>query len=62
MKKYVTEVKAEIGNHAAETGRRIHIEFLRIAGAFLVIVNHTNSSIFLVRAPSITWFTPGVRI
>lgn len=33
-----------------------HIEFLRIAAAFLVIVNHTNSQIFMSRGPSPTWF------
>lgn len=36
--------------------RKLHIEFLRIAAAFLVIVNHTNSEIFTSIAPSATWF------
>lgn len=37
-------------------GRRTYIEFLRIIACFLVIVNHTNSRIFLARSPSATWF------
>lgn len=36
-------------------GKKTYIEFLRIAAAFLVIVNHTNSGIFLSRTPSPTW-------
>lgn len=36
--------------------RRTHIELLRILSAFLVLVNHTNSEIFLNNAPSLTWF------
>ena len=35
--------------------KKIYIEFLRIIAAFLVIVNHTNSNIFLGRTPSLTW-------
>lgn len=35
--------------------RKVYIEFLRIAAAFLVIVNHTNSRIFLRLSPSPTW-------
>ena len=42
------------GKEAA--GRRTHIELLRILAAFLVLVNHTNSEIFLSNAPSLTWF------
>ena len=34
----------------------IFIEIIRIIAAFLVIVNHTNSDIFLNRGISITWF------
>lgn len=34
-----------------------HIEFMRIVASFLVIVNHTNSRIFLSTAPSATWYT-----
>ena len=36
--------------------RKTYLEFLRIAACFLVIVNHTNSSIFLGISPSPTWF------
>lgn len=36
--------------------KKIYIEFLRIMAAFLVIVNHTNSSIFLNTEPSLIWF------
>lgn len=39
---------------SAET-RKVYIEFLRIAAAFLVIVNHTNSRIFQSMSPSPTW-------
>lgn len=39
-----------------ETGKKSYIEFLRIAACFLVIVNHTNSMIFLTSAPSPIWF------
>lgn len=35
--------------------KKTHIEFLRILAAFLVIVNHTNSRIFLSRTPGLTW-------
>lgn len=35
--------------------KKTYIEFLRIAAAFLVIVNHTNSGIFLRLQPSATW-------
>lgn len=37
--------------------KKIYIEFLRIAAAFLVIVNHTNSRIFLGVQPSALWFS-----
>lgn len=36
--------------------KKSYIEFLRIAACFLVIVNHTNSKVFLAIAPSPTWF------
>lgn len=36
--------------------KKTYIECLRIAACFLVIVNHTNSAIFLNRAPSPVWF------
>lgn len=38
------------------SSQKTHIEFLRIIASFLVIVNHTNSDIFLSNAPSVTWF------
>lgn len=38
-----------------QKSKYIFIELLRILAAFLVIVNHTNSEIFLDRGPSITW-------
>ncbi len=38
------------------SNRKTYIEFLRVLACFLVIVNHTNSSIFLSRSPSLTWF------
>lgn len=37
--------------------KKVYIEFLRIIAAFLVIVNHTNSRLFLSIAPSPTWFS-----
>lgn len=37
-------------------GKKTYIEFLRIAAAFLVIVNHTNSILFRELRPSATWF------
>lgn len=41
-----------------QTGRKsiVFIEFLRILSSFLVIVNHTNSDIFLARFPGPVWF------
>lgn len=36
--------------------RKTYIEFLRITACFLVIVNHTNSRLFLGISPSPTWF------
>lgn len=39
-----------------DTQKKSYIQFIRIAACFLVIVNHTNSRIFLSRAPSLTWF------
>lgn len=44
------------GEEEARDGRKTHIELLRILAAFLVLVNHTNSEIFLNNAPSLTWF------
>lgn len=35
--------------------KKLHIEVLRIIAAFFVIVNHTNSSIFLNAKPSALW-------
>ena len=37
--------------------KKVHIEILRIIAAFFVIVNHTNSIIFLNSQPSPLWFT-----
>lgn len=37
-------------------GKVVFIEVLRIVACFLVIVNHTNSDIFLTLAPSTTWY------
>ncbi|MDO4747803.1 MAG: acyltransferase [Eubacteriales bacterium] len=36
--------------------RKTYIEVMRIIAAFLVIVNHTNSDVFLKSTPSFTWF------
>ena len=36
--------------------RVIFVDFLRIIACFLVIVNHTNSRIFLGTTPSLLWF------
>ena len=47
------EQKALVDNKA--DSKKIYIEFLRIVAAFLVIVNHTNSRIFLSLDPSPTW-------
>lgn len=41
---------------AKEKSRHDFIDLLRIIAAFLVIVNHTNSEIFLNRGISFTWF------
>jgi len=38
------------------TGRSVYIDILRVAACFLVIVNHTNSRIFLSAEPSLIWF------
>lgn len=35
--------------------KKAYVEVLRILAAFLVIVNHTNSSIFMGRTPDLTW-------
>lgn len=44
------------GRISMDTQKKSYIEFLRIAACFLVIVNHTNSMIFLSTTPSPTWF------
>lgn len=36
--------------------KKIYLEAIRVIACFLVIVNHTNSSIFLEGKPSLTWF------
>lgn len=36
--------------------RVCYIDCLRIIACFFVIVNHTNSELFLERAPTLTWF------
>lgn len=36
--------------------RKTHLDAMRILACFLVIVNHTNSRVFLSFAPSATWF------
>ena len=36
--------------------RKLNWDILRIIACFLVIVNHTNSDVFLSMAPSLTWF------
>lgn len=36
--------------------RKVYLDFLRILACFLVIVNHTNSDIFLNSSIGITWF------
>lgn len=41
---------------ANENTKLLHIEFMRIVACFLVIVNHTEESLFLERGPSFTWF------
>lgn len=35
---------------------KIHIDFLRITACFLVVVNHTNSRLFMGNEPSPVWF------
>lgn len=35
--------------------KKTYIEFLRIAACFFVIVNHTNSRLFMCLTPSLTW-------
>ncbi len=37
-------------------GYKIHIDFLRITACFLVVVNHTNSRLFMGNPPSPVWF------
>lgn len=39
-----------------EKKRILYLDIIRIIACFLVIVNHTNSTIFLTRQPSPTWF------
>lgn len=41
---------------AMEKEKKVYIQFLRIVACFLVIVNHTNSLIFLSTSPSPLWF------
>lgn len=36
--------------------RKLNLDILRIVACFLVIVNHTNSDVFLSMTPSLTWF------
>ncbi len=38
------------------SGKKVHLEFLRILACFLVLVNHTNSSIFLNTEISNLWY------
>lgn len=52
-----------IGTAAKQSGRAAYLDFLRIAAAFLVIVNHTNSYVFKALTPdsgawyiSILWY------
>lgn len=45
----------ELSTPQTERKSIVFIEFLRILASFLVIVNHTNSDIFLARAPSLVW-------
>lgn len=42
-------------NKSIQKERIYHIELLRIIACFFVIVNHTNSNIFLNRSPDLTW-------
>lgn len=37
--------------------RKVNLDILRILACFLVIVNHTNSDVFLSTVPSLTWFS-----
>lgn len=39
-----------------QSERILFIDLLRIIACFLVIVNHTNSRIFMEHSPSLTWF------
>lgn len=49
--------KKEISNTSlAPSLHEPYIDFLRIIACFMVIVNHTNSSIFLNTTPCKTWF------
>ena len=41
--------------HIPTLNKKVHIEVLRIVACFLVIVNHTNSYIFLNLTPGRTW-------
>lgn len=43
-------------NDVFSTEYKIHIDFLRIAACLLVIINHTNSRIFMGHIPSPVWF------
>ncbi len=53
---YVHPIPAPGAGGRSLENRKNHIELLRILSAFLVLVNHTNSEIFLNNAPSLTWF------
>ena len=37
-------------------GKITYIELMRVVASFLVIVNHTEASLFFDRGPSLTWF------
>lgn len=39
------------------SGRYFYIDSLKVIAIFLVIVNHTNSSIFINQSPSLEWFS-----
>ena len=45
--------KAPVGR---ENNRILYLDLLRLAAAFFVIVNHTNSRIFQSMSPSATWY------
>ncbi len=51
-------VKQEAVPVTTQTGKKrlVYLDAIRIFACFLVIVNHTNSFIFMARQPSVTWF------